>query len=296
MRRITILLILAALLAAPASALSIKKKSIRKLSQDPQITTLKSTTDFEKAVEAYEKDDYETAEEYMSKHLKKNPNHITGWAYMSAIYSEDGYPNDALEAIDRARNLITNEEDTELLNWIYFTRSTIHMQLKQPEKAIEDLTLALKYDPKDVDSYFRRANIYHKQLKKYDLAMVDYGMVIQYEPKEVDGYLGLGAVAGSLEKRKDAIKAFTKAIALSPNEAEPYALRAVEYYNDWDYKKSAEDVISALEREPDNNRALWVLGYLKTNEDAIKDVTKVFKNKAKKSNDSSWLDLLKKDK
>ena len=295
MRRITILLILAALLVAPASALSVKKKSIRKLSQDPQIATLKSTSDYEKAIEAYEKDDYETAEEYMSKHLKKNPNHITGWAYMSAIYSEDGYPSDALEAIDHARSLITNEDDTELLNWIYFTRSTIHMQLKQQEEAIEDLNKALMYDKTDVDSYFRSANIY-KKMKRYDEAMVDYGMVVQYEPKEVDGYLGLGTVAGSLEKRKDAIKAFTKAIALSPEEAEPYALRAVEYYNDWDYKKSAEDVINALERDPENNRALWVLGYLKSNEDAIKDVTKVFKNKAKKSNNSKWLDLLKKDK
>ena len=288
-------MILAALLAVPAGALSVKKKSIRKLSQDPQITSFKSISDYEKAIEAYEKDDYETAEQYLSNHLKKNPDHIIGWVYMAAIYSEDGYPSDAIDAIDHARSLIKNENDPQLLNWIYFTRSTIHMQLKQPEDAIDDLSKAIKYDPTDVDSYYQRANIYRK-LKKYNEAMVDYGMVVQYEPKEVDGYLGLGAVAGALDKRKDAIKAFTKAITLSPQDAEPYALRAVEYYNDWDFKKSAQDVVSALERDSENDRALWVLGYLKTNEDAIKDVTKVFKDKAKKSNDPSWLDLLKKDK
>ena len=264
MKRITILLVLAALLAVPAGALSVKKKSIRKVAANN--TKLAAATVYDQAIEAYEKDDFTTAARLIKKHLEKNPNHADGWAYKAAIYSEMDEPSEALKAIDRA--------------------------LKDTLSAIDDLSMALRYDKQDLDSYFRRANIY-KRMRRFDEALVDYGMMVQYDPKEIEGYLGIGTVSGSLKDRKAAIKAFTKAIELDPDSGETYALRAVEYYNDWEFEKCAKDVISALERESDNTRALWVLEYLKQNEDAAKDLNKVFKDKAKKSKDPSWLDLLK---
>ncbi len=290
MKRITILLVLAALLAVPAGALSVKKKSIRKVAANN--TKLAAATVYDQAIEAYEKDDFTTAARLIKKHLEKNPNHADGWAYKAAIYSEMDEPSEALKAIDRARQCRIDQSDTELLNWIYFTRSTINLQLKDTLSAIDDLSMALRYDKQDLDSYFRRANIY-KRMRRFDEALVDYGMMVQYDPKEIEGYLGIGTVSGSLKDRKAAIKAFTKAIELDPDSGETYALRAVEYYNDWEFEKCAKDVISALERESDNTRALWVLEYLKQNEDAAKDLNKVFKDKAKKSKDPSWLDLLK---
>lgn len=288
MKRITFLLLLAVMLSATAGALSVRKKSIRKVAQNAQVVP---STDYQRAIDAYEKDDYATAAQLMKKHLDKNPNHADAWAYLGAIYSEDNRPEQALTAIDKARQCHIDESKTQMLNWLYFTRSTINLDLNDTISAIEDLNMALRYDKTDVDSYYRRANIY-KRLRRYDEAMVDYGMLVQYEPKEVEGYLGIGTVAGSLGKRKDAIKAYTMAIKLIPDDGEPYALRAVEYYNDWEFEKAAKDVVSSLERERDNRRALWILEYLKQNENATKDLQKVFKDKAKKTKDPSWLDLL----
>ena len=68
-------------------------------------------------------------------------------------------------------------------------------------------------------------------------------------------------------------------------------MRATDYYNDWDYDKAVKDVISALERDKDHSQALYVLEHLK--ESAPKDVEKRFKEKAKKTKDPSWLDLIK---
>ena len=78
MKRITILLVLAALLAVPAGALSVKKKSIRKVAANN--TKLAAATVYDQAIEAYEKDDFTTAARLIKKHLEKNPNHADGWA------------------------------------------------------------------------------------------------------------------------------------------------------------------------------------------------------------------------
>jgi tetratricopeptide (TPR) repeat protein len=289
MKRITILLVLAALLAVPAGALSVKKKSIRKVAVNN--TKLVAPTVYQQAIDAYENNDFNTAASLINKHLEKNPNHADGWAYKAAILSEMDDPDAALKAIDKAKSL-SDKNDAELMNWLYFTRSMINLQLNDTISALGDLDMAVHYDEKDVDSYFRRANIY-KRMHRYDEALVNYGLVVQYERDAIDGYLGIGTVSGSLKQRKQAIKAFTKAIELDPDDAESYALRAVEYYNDWDYEKSAKDVINALERDKDNQRAMWVLQYLK--QDAAKEVLKVFKDKAKKSKDESWLDILNKE-
>ena len=251
---------LVALIASSASALSVRKKTIRGV--NAQQATTGPATDFDKAIYAFCNDDMTTATEAINRHLKSNPKDAFGWTCLAAIYGELDNDHEALQALSKAKSCHIDESDPTMLNWMYFTHSSIHLQTQDTISAIEDLNMALKYDNQDVDSYMRRGNIF-KKMRRYDEAMVDYGMAVQLNPKEVEGYLGLGTVAGSQGKRKDAIKAYSMAIKLEPDVAECYALRAVEYYNDWDYNKAVKDVISALERDKDCTRALWVLEYLK---------------------------------
>lgn len=287
MKRITIFIMLVAFMAGSASALSVKKKSIRMVGT--QQVTAAPVTDFEQAVNAYSDDDLSTALTAINRYLKSHPNDAYGLTCLAAIQSDMGNTHQALQAIDKARSGRIEADNNYMNNWMYFTQSTVHIQAKDTISAIEDLNMALKYDNKDTFSYLRRANMF-KRMRRYDEAMVDYGYLVQLDPNEVEGYLGLGTVAGSLNKRKDAIKAYTMAIKLEPDNPEPYALRAVEYYNDWDYGKAAKDVISALELDKDNRRAIWILKYLKR--DAYTDTEKEFKNKAKKTKDNSWIEIL----
>lgn len=271
----------------------VKKKTIKSINtpQQPQQQLQAANvaaTDFDNAVNAYYYDDLNTAMTYINKHLKAHPNDALGWTCQAAIYSDGDNDDEALKALDKANKCKIDQSDPSLLHWMYFTQSSVYLQTKDYQSAINVLNKAVECDPTDVDTYMRLGNTY-KRLKEYDLAMVNYGLAVQYNPKEVEGYLGLGTVAGSLKKRKDAIKAYTMAIKLEPDVAESYALRAVEYYNDWDYKNSVKDVISALERDQENARALWVLDNLKQNEHAAKDLQKEFNNIAKKSKDNSWL-------
>ncbi len=284
MKRISIFIMLLALLAGAVSA-----KSVKKIARVKK-TVVSTRADLDKGVEAYSNEDLSTALNYIDKYVKGNPDDAYGWAYLAAIKSDLDQPGDALEAMERARECKIDPSDTYMLNWMHYTRSTIHLQLKDTISAIEDLNMALRFDDKDFDCYVRRGNLYRK-LHRYDEAMVDYGYMVQLNPKFVEGYLGIGTIADSQGKRKDAIKAYSMAIKLEPELADPYAMRATDYYNDWDYEKATKDVISALERDKDNARALYVLRHLK--EADLKTVEKLFKAKAKKTGDPTWLDIIK---
>lgn len=290
MKRISFLIIIVAIIANVAGA-EVKKKSINSMKDPQSQEKMVNMSYFDQAMYAYYYDDYSTALVAINQHLKQHPNDPYGWTCLAAIKSDSDYDSEALKAIKKAQECHIDQNNPEMLNWMYFTQSSVHLQAQDTVNAINDLKMALKYNPADVDSYMRLGNIY-KRMRLFDEAMVNYGMAVQYKRDEVEGYLGLGTVAGSLGKREDAIKAYTMAIKFEPDVAESYALRAVEYYNDWDFKNSAKDVISALELDRENARALWILEYLKQNEDATKDLEKEFKNKAKKSKDNSWLKFI----
>lgn len=286
MKRTAIFIVLIALVATAAGAKSVKKRAHHNRAQQVKVTGTKA--DLQQAANAYDNEDYATALTHINKYVAAYPDDAYGWIYLAAIKSDLDQPHEALNAIEKARECRFNDNDNYMLNWMHYTRSTIHLQLGDTISAIDDLSMALRFNDKDEDCLLRRGNLY-KGLHRFDEAMVDYGMLVQLNPKEVQGYLGLGTVAGTLKKRKDAIKAYTMAIKLEPEVADSYAMRAVEYYNDWDYEKAAKDIISALEKESDNAKALWLLQYLKR--DAPDQLLKQLKNKAKKTKDASWLDL-----
>ena len=282
---------LVAVLATVAGAESVKKKTIKSVNpqqQQQQVTNVQ-LSDFDNAINAFFNDDYNTAFNSINKHLKKNPNDPFAWTCLAAIQGDCDNDAEALKAINKARSCPITKNDPSLLNWMYFTQSSVDLQLQDTTNAINDLKKAIECVPSDVDSYMRLGNIYKRQ-KEYDLAMVNYGMAVQYNPKEVEGYLGIGAIASAQNKRDDAIKAFSMAIKLHPEDADNYAYRATEYFNAYDYENSTKDVVSALEIDRSNKRALWVLNYLK--EYALDDVQKIFKKKAKKTKDNYWLDIL----
>ena len=61
---------------------------------------------------------------------------------------------------------------------------------KDPKKAIEYLSNAIKLQPDDADAYNRRGNVYYK-LGQFQLAIKDYNEVIRLKPDYVNAYYSL---------------------------------------------------------------------------------------------------------
>tara|TARA_Y100001970_G_C14200729_1_gene840962 strand:- start:163 stop:2169 length:2007 start_codon:yes stop_codon:yes gene_type:complete len=155
------------------------------------------------------------------------------------------------EAQEIYLDLIKENDDDK----IYFLLGTSFLQLRQFEKAIDNLNRSIKINPKFPNSYNNRGIVF-SEIKQFEKAIIDYDKVISLNPEfleahlnkaislknirkfsdaikcfedciQIDSsnpkvYLNLGNLLKEMKKLKEAEKAYDKAILLKDNFAEPY--------------------------------------------------------------------------
>lgn len=162
---------------------------------------------YQRGVEAIQKDNTEEALEYLNKEVSENPKngYAYSWIAMVRCYKEE-YGR-ALTAADLAlKNL--PKKDKEYIYFAYETRARIYCELEDTIKALADYTSAIKISPEEDDAYEKRAQIYYEQ-KKYDLADADYRQLIKLDQGGVMGYMGIGRNRNAQKIWDEAIEQFT---------------------------------------------------------------------------------------
>lgn len=96
------------------------------------------------------------------------------------------------------------------------------------EDAIPYFTYRIGRNPKDWDSYLRRAEAEHAQNRR-DAAIVDYTRAIDLHPEEPFLYLRRGRSYRAMKACPEAVKDFEKTAQLKPQWAEAYNLEAGVY-------------------------------------------------------------------
>jgi hypothetical protein len=124
------------------------------------------------------------------------------------------------------------------------------------DKAIEVSTELIRIDPNSLTGYITRGLSY-KGKKDYDRAIPDLTMALKLAPKGLEtfplnhrGYAYLG--------KRDYDKAladFNKAVQLAPNEANPYDSRGEAYLIMGEYDKAIADYSQALRLDPNMESA-----------------------------------------
>lgn len=108
--------------------------------------------------------------------------------------------------------------------------------------------------------------------RKFRLAVDYYGELIKLNPDDYKWYLQRGVISlNELKNPKDAIKDFTKAIELSPNEIILFYNRGTAYIQTSDWKKAKADFDKLISLQPDYvngylNRGIALLNMKKTDE------------------------------
>lgn len=81
----------------------------------------------------------------------------------------------------------------EVLQLIYYRRALCHLDLNDPESAIEDLTSSLDLDPYDVDSYWNRARAYYLD-DQPEASLGDLERLLALDPSLVEPYYWRGVI------------------------------------------------------------------------------------------------------
>lgn len=141
---------------------------------------------------------------------------------------------------------------------VYFDLGTLQHKLKQIPKAAASFAYMLKLDPTRPDYFVRRAN-FNVTVGLYENALNDIAEAIKLKPEHAEFYWIKGIVsmtaAGTDDKRgylEEAVKAFSRATELRPDELKYLVSRANAYAQIRDMPRALADMDNAIALAPDN--------------------------------------------
>lgn len=187
---------------------------------------------------------------------------------------------DPKAAIEACTQMIGNTDATPRVRAIaYSNRGSAHMTLGEAQAAIDDFTVALRFDPHDpswqtdekaeVDAniHLNRGLTYASRGEQAK-AMADYAEAIRLNPKLVDAYRDRAAAYANAGDPTHALADYSDAIRADP-AAGAWRGRGETYAGMGDFQRALADYDEAIRRDPsdavaldDRSRAYKALGQL----------------------------------
>jgi len=153
----------------------------------------------------------ERAEELIKMAIDLSPNRIYYWHILAQVYEFDGRDEQAIEALNKARDLNPNVADT------YWSLALMYSKLNQPEEIIKNVKEAVEkklllYNIKDL---FDILPIFEQE-QDYETLIFLYRQVVNFEPNNFDYLAKLAGAYAALGQNEEAIETAKKIIEINP--------------------------------------------------------------------------------
>jgi tetratricopeptide (TPR) repeat protein len=129
------------------------------------------------------------------------------------------------------------------------SRAHYYVSKHESDKAMADCTEAIRVDPKHATAYEFRA-VVHNIKGDHDKAIADTNEAIRLDPKLADAYLVQGIAYVEKDELDKAIDDFTSAIHLDPKSEMAYCARGRTYTREGELSKAIADYTEAIGRDP----------------------------------------------
>lgn len=202
------------------------------------------TFNMQKAYEAFQNQDYQTAVDCLNKELADDAKNGYAYLWMAIAYTTGDDYGSILTYSDKAIQYLP-KKDKESRGVAFNLRSSAYSGLGQQDLALADISEAINLDPKDVDYLNSRAQIYFEQFQ-YELADADAKKITELEPGNPLGWLCLGRNADARKDYDKAIEHYNYAVKLDNSNAQSYSLRAYTYISQKRWSEATDDVVSAF--------------------------------------------------
>lgn len=178
---------------------------------------------------------------------------------MAVVYDRQGSYDKAIAEYKAA--LKADPENSS----IYVNLASSYIKNNEVLRAIEELQLAIKYNPDAVEPHALLAILYSVQSKS-EAANREYEVALQnaskIEPKNPELYKTLGSIYLQ-EKRYDAAQQmYKRMLELMPDDAQAHFFMADIYEQSHQRALAEEELKKSLAIDPDYSEALNYLGYL----------------------------------
>lgn len=149
------------------------------------------------------------------------------------------------------------------------------------EKAIEELNYILTENPKHSTVLLTRGYNY-LSIRDYEKANEDFTLVIELMPNSLAGLRGKAIALEALDRRKEALSFYDKALEIDPEDADSLVGRSRLRMSDNNMEAAERDLTSVLESMPDSIQALYMRAQVNMHsgklDQAISDFNEILKN------------------
>ena len=243
------------------------------------------TFNMQKAYEAFQNQDYQTAVDCLNKELADDAKNGYAYLWMAIAYTTVDDYGSMLTNSDKAIQYLP-KKDKESRGVAFNLRSSAYSGLGQQDLALADISEAINLDPKNVDYLNSRAQIYFEQFQ-YELADADAKKITELEPGNPLGWLCLGRNADARKDYDKAIEHYNYAVKLDNSNAQSYSLRAYTYISQKRWSEATDDVVSAFSIDITDGGALDCVNTLADSASVV--LCSKMKIQAKKDpNNSLW--------
>ena len=145
---------------------------------------------YQRGCEAVSNGEYEEGMRYLQLELKDNPKNGYAWSWIISIHMNKREFGDAVDAGQMALKLLP-KKDSYYIGFVHKSLSRVYYYMDDKDKALSEISLAIKADPKEMDYVAMRADLYYYE-KEYDKANADFEKLISNNPGQPTGYMGIG--------------------------------------------------------------------------------------------------------
>ena len=245
---------------------------------------LQNSYNYLRAVEIVQNDgDHNEAIEYLNKEIAEHPKNGYAYFLIGSLYSNADMMGEAIEPTNKAIQYL--QKDKVWITYAYRQRANINLKLGNESAALNDWTLSLKANSKDVNTLSDRAEYYY-QRDMYTESDADYDRICKVDPGNTLGYMGKGRNAAENKRYKEAVELFTYCIRLNSEFSQAYGFRAECNYALGNMNEAIDDIIIAL--GIDGNSKATSLMQMIGEPDVNTLISKLKVQQLKQPNDGRW--------
>jgi len=205
------------------------------------------TDNYQRAAEAFDREDFEETMKYLKMELDNYPKNGHAWTLMSAVHMSNKEFDDAISTAKVALKLLSKKDSTSV-GYAHKLLSLSYYCMNKDESALEEITLAIKADPKESQYLEIRGHLYYED-GQYDLSVADYEKYIAMEPDNTSGFVGLSRNLTIQKKYDEALDKINYVIERDSNDLQLYVLRAKCLLGVGNNPEAARDIVKAMDME-----------------------------------------------
>ena len=200
---------------------------------------------FKEGLAAFQRGDYKAAVESFNTAIKLNNAFSKAYYYRGLVYEEVPWIESTKSFDDYTSAIKFSPQHADA----YFRRAMTRRD-DEGEK-IEDLNAAIRIKPDFADAYCERAlATLHHELGESEKAVEEFTKVIAICPDNVEAYYRRGLAHLKLKNDQKANQDFTEVIRLKPDDFKGYSKRQVARFSLGEYEGALNDYIDRLKLNP----------------------------------------------